>query len=234
MIKKIHQMIEDKYESLGGVGGEGSEGSSAPNAPARGAPNVSEFATQAQGGAERIDSVENANTDWIGFLFLLGNHVEQLRQNGRRPCVVLVVPTVEFASLLIATGIIFRIVMRIPNGALSESARKFDALINRAVRFPRMVRRKMRLLRGVLERFEVVNGVERLVIRYFERDGERSLRCQAYVNKEDFSLVVPDEEVVDLAARQHGRQLAADITSLQQLVGHQGAATLLGQRTNSC
>lgn len=227
-------MIEDKYESLGGVGGEGSEGSSAPNAPARGAPNVSEFSTQAQGGAERIDSVENANTDWIGFLFLLGNHVEQLRQNGRRPCVVLVVPTVEFASLLIATGIIFRIVMRIPNGALSESARKFDALINRAVRFPRMVRRKMRLLRGVLERFEVVNGVERLVIRYFERDGERSLRCQAYVNKEDFSLVVPDEEVVDLAARQHGRQLAADITSLQQLVGHQGAATLLGQRTNSC
>jgi hypothetical protein len=72
------------------------------------------------------------------------------------------------------------------------------------------------------------------VIRYFEREGENSLKCQAYVYKEDFSLVVPDEEIVELSARQHGRQLAADITSLQQLVGPKGAATLLGQRDNSC
>lgn len=227
-------MFEDNHESLDGVYGKDGKEPNALQVPNHGSSNISEFAAHSQEGAPHIDSCEYAGTDWISFLFLLGNHIEQLRQNGRRPCVVLVVPTVEFASLLIATGIIFRTVMRIPEGASSGGAQKFGALINRAVRFPRMVKGKKRQLRGILEELKVVNGVERLVIRYFDGKGERRLKCWAHVSKEDFSLVAPDEETIDLSTRQHGRQLAVDISSLQRLVGHHGASSLLSQCANTC
>lgn len=227
-------MFEGDHKSLDGVSGDNGEGAVTFCLSDEEPLNKSEITSRSKEQVEQVDSTEHTDTDWIGFLFLLGTHLELLRQNGRRPCVLLVVPTVEFASLVIATGIIFRAAMRIPEGTESESVQKFDALINRAVRFPRMVRKKKRQLRGVLERYEVFNGMERLVIRYFERSGEHSLKCQAFVGREDFSLVVPDEADVDLSARQHGRQLAEDISALQQMVGPQGAAKLLGQRANCC
>jgi hypothetical protein len=180
------------------------------------------------------ESTPNQTPDWISFLFLLGKELEQIRQGGRKPCAILVVPTIEFTALLIAAGIIYQSIAQTPSAPLDQAILKFEGLIGRAVRFPRMIKGKKRQLTGILEKIEFSGGNPRLVIKYRERPGPNMLICQAFVQSEDFPLVVPEGSNVQILNRQRGQQLADDLDGLKQLVGCTSTTSLLSSRTTTC
>jgi len=181
-----------------------------------------------------LEPTEHSRPDWIAFGFILGKELERIRISGRKPCAVLVVPTIEFTALLIAAGIIYQSTAQKSPASLDQAIPKLEEMIGRTVRFPRMIKGKKKILNGILERLEFLEGKPRLVIKYHQRPGPNMLICHAFVQSEDFPLVVPEGSTAEILNRQRGQRIADDLEGLKQLVGTHLTTHLLSAPTKTC
>jgi hypothetical protein len=172
--------------------------------------------------------------DWVHFLFMLGNHVEQLRTQGRKPAVVVVSPTIDFASAIIAGGIICQSLSGETQVSPNGNIDRFRHFIGSTVKFPRVMKGATKQFKGILECIEIVKGVEMLKIRYHASTGKNQLICWSFVGPADFPLVSVEHDRCDISSKPRGRKLATEVGSLERLLGKEHVPSLLGSKMDRC
>lgn len=176
---------------------------------------------------------ERCDGDWVDFLFSLGKYLEKLRMGGRRIDVTLVVPAVDFVSLLIASGMVFQQDIKCPQDSLVSS--RLREWIGATVSFSRDVRGRRggvtkKKFVGILQEIrKSSNGEQEMVIKCFERvdpSGVVFSKEERFIKSADFPLVDLAETPADLEKRQRGESVIVGVSALQLLFGNQLAPFL--------
>ena len=172
-------------------------------------------------------------TDWIYFLHRLGRTMHQVvGESSLKPCVFLSVPFLDYASIIIASGILAEKYQgREPSCAhVSDWGSRLDQPIS----FPVRVRNGGNELRrrvGVVAGLDECCGEPCLVAKTLDGNGKEYTR---FIEPRWLSGVKALEEFPDLDTKKHGSLLAENIEALDLLMGTSGVGSLLEKASRDC
>ncbi len=173
-----------------------------------------------------------STSHWISFLHHLGRFMATCqKRDGFRPGVILTLPCLEFASPLIASGIVaekFKDPI-LPSGNLTNwKGRKGEDV---SFAYKRINSRELRRLKGSIKGSDEFMGRERLLVRFLETENATGSRA---VDPRWLELIKPLSESPPLDNLQGGSLLAADIEALESVIGQSGVSSLLGSSHQTC
>lgn len=171
-------------------------------------------------------------SDWVQFLHHLGRFMATCREvGGARPAAILTLPCLDVASPIVASGFV---VERFRNFA--PAADVLDGWKTRkgedvSFAYKRTGATELRRLKGRVSGSDVHMGRERLLIRFFEAGDDEASRA---IDPRWIGLTKPLEEAPCLDNLQGGSLLAADVESLESIIGNSGTLELLSGPHRTC
>lgn len=163
--------------------------------------------------------------NWTTFLHRLGRFVAEVPTEAGRPSVVVSVPCFDFASTLIASGII---ASRFENTApVVATPDQWRVHLGKAVWFPRRGSAgELRMNEGQLDSIEQYRGNDRLMVKWVENE---KIIMSAAVPQRWLPLVtLMDDGRPELTRRKPGSTLARQVPGLEAVLGPTGFCDLVG------
>jgi hypothetical protein len=153
-------------------------------------------------------------------------------ESSLKPCVFLSVPFLDYASIIVASGILAEKYRgREPSCSdVSDWGSRFDQPISFPVRI-RNGGNELRRWVGVVAGLEECGGKPCLVAKTLDGNGRKYTR---FVESRWLSGVRVLEESPDLDTKKHGSLLAENIEALDLLIGTAGVGSLLEKATRDC
>lgn len=172
-------------------------------------------------------------TDWIAFLHLLGRVLIASRSEGKeRLDVILVLPVLDYGSVIVASGAIAQTVMdsSVPVADASEWGKRPRAPVSFLCQ--QRDSQKVKRMRGEISGIDHFRGKERLLVRWLETD--RSSRSRAVPDKW-IGLIQPLEtDELDLECVLQGSLILENVAGLEAMVGIAGVHALLKGSQKLC
>lgn len=171
-------------------------------------------------------------SDWIQFLHHLGRFMATCHEvDGARPAAILTLPCLDFASPLVASGIVverFRDFAPAEDVLESWKTRKGEDV---SFAYKKTGATELRRLKGRVSGSDFHKGRERLLIRFLEAGGNERNRA---IDPRWIGLTKPLKEAPCLDNLQGGSLLAADVESLESIIGQSGILELLSEPHRTC
>lgn len=158
---------------------------------------------------------------------MLGRYISCCDSNENfRPSAIVSVPCLDYASVIIASGIIVSKVEN-KNPALG-SLNKWETAAGTAVCFPRLkldgANSTLFLNKGIIDSIESYNGRDRLLVRWV--DNHKIVNNRAVENRW-LPLVCPIDEAPQIIRKKSGSILARNVVSLEKILGESGLCNLV-------
>ncbi|MCB1088924.1 MAG: hypothetical protein KDM63_17950 [Verrucomicrobiae bacterium] len=152
-------------------------------------------------------------------------------EDGARPAAILTLPCLDFASIIVASGIVverFRNFAPVEDVLESWKTRKGEDV---SFAYKRTGAVELRRLKGRVSESDVHMGRERLLIRFLEAGGNETSRA---IDPRWMGLTKPLEEAPCLDNLKGGSLLATDVESLDSIIGQSGILELLSVPHRTC
>jgi hypothetical protein len=172
-------------------------------------------------------------SNWSSFLHKLGRFMFNCKSNeGLRPAVIISLPCLDYASVIISSGMIAE---RFENRKrISKSPNEWGNSLNAAVCFPR-VRvvdgcQNLYISKGTIDSIQSYMGEERLHVKWVEN---RNLTQTRAVENRWLPLVSPLDDVPSIERKKIGSILARHVQSLEMILGESGLCFLVEKSHDS-
>jgi hypothetical protein len=166
---------------------------------------------------------------WSIFLYKLGKFVTDSKlRDGQRPAVVVSVPSLDFASVLVSSGIVAG---QLENtSAIEPNLEHWRSHIGSAVLFPRIRENEegssIYLSKGFIDSIDELNGKQRLLVKWVEND---KLTIRRAVESRWLPLITPIDDTLTLLVKKPGCILARNIKSLESTLGASALCELVAK-----
>jgi hypothetical protein len=168
-------------------------------------------------------------SSWSLFLHQLGRFVGSSKpKDGTRPSVVISTPCLDFASVLVSSGIVAgRFEDR---SSVVPDLEQWREAKGSAVCFPRIKNidgdDALYLSKGLIDEIDSFNGKKRLLVKWVENSGQRFSRA---VENRWLPLITPIDDSPPIQRKKPGSVLARNVKSLESILGESGICELVGK-----